>query len=245
MTKTKGKIIEKKQIAPTVMEVSFELEETFDWIPGQYVNVGVLKPFRRPYSILSMEGNILKLIVGIREPGVGADFFWFVEVGTETEVMGPLGRFAVQDTYKQKVFISSGTGIVPFIPMIRKYIQDDSGRKVKLFQGLRYRKDQFGYSYIADLIESGKVELTRCLSRDEMIEKTEQTLERHGSKKDFGLGEFVKLQRVTAFFEGENSPELDYSNTEFYVCGSNQMVKDMKNILQGKRAENIFVENYG
>jgi NAD(P)H-flavin reductase len=205
-----------------VIEVEYELADQTDFIPGQFANIEVTKPFRRPYSILEMSGNKAKFIIEVRNPGRGSDFFRDAEIGTQSEVLLPLGRFVLHESNNPKVFISIGAGIAPFISMIKSLIKNQDNSEIHLFQGMRIAGDDLATAYLKDQLS--KINLHRCITREEVI-----------SEKDF-KGRVTEI--VPTF-------DFDYTNTDFYVCGSNEMVKEMRLILQMKGAENILIENYG
>ncbi|MCA9381383.1 FAD-dependent oxidoreductase, partial [Candidatus Dojkabacteria bacterium] len=115
----KSKLIYKNQITPSIIEVDLELAESVNFMPGQYVNVTVGEPFRRPYSVTSYEEKTLKILVGNGNPGKGADFFTKAEIGMIIEISVPMGEFGIKDNTEKSIFIATGSGLAPFITMIK------------------------------------------------------------------------------------------------------------------------------
>jgi all-trans-retinol 13,14-reductase len=221
----KSRLINKIYITETVLQLDFSCPSEFDFKSGQFVNVNVTAPFRRPYSIISSKNESLSILVEVRDPGRGSDFFRNMRIGEETEMLGPLGRFGIQPTQIKKVFISTGVGIAPFIPMIKSAIE--LGSEVELFQGMRYYSEDLAIHYLSEFINSREIKYNICVTRE--IVKENELIQSFG-------------ERVTGTL-----PKLNYNwkNLEFYICGGSQMVIDTKIVLKFLGATNIFIENYG
>ncbi len=224
-----AKLISKKFISETVLEIVYECPVQLEYAVGQFASIAVTPPFRRPYSIIFYEDNKLGFLIEVKDPGNGADYFRNAEVGIETDIRAPLGRYEVLINEFPKVFISTGAGVAPFIPMIKKLVKGEQKLKVDLFCGMGLKKDDLAYYYIKDCIAMDEVNYYRCITREEITLDEDNKVMMHKG-------------RVT-----EVVPKMHYDwvNTEFYICGSNQMIKDMRAKLQEKGAEKILVENYG
>ncbi len=99
--------------------------------PGQYVNVfvdvdGVLTS--RPYSIASAPGSdVLELTVRDKPGGFVAPYLLHeVKVGDELETTGPQGYFYHEPLIdgSDLVFIAGGSGITPFMSIIRNALRE-------------------------------------------------------------------------------------------------------------------------
>lgn len=208
-----------KEIAPNMLEVKFSKPDGFYFIPGQFVNIFVTPPHRRAFSIVHADEQSISFIVElipIELNGKASEYFRNIQIGAKTQIMGPLGRFGLKDSNKPKVFIATGSGIAPFIPMI-KSIKNNSENH--LFFGTRTKQDDFVTQIFAD----SDINYTLCLSR-----------ERENLENAF-------VGRVTdAIFEAE----LDFKDSEFYICGSTNMITDVDEILRAQGATDIFFERY-
>ncbi len=220
-----AKISKKKYINEDTLQVVLDVPEDFSFIPGQFINVTVNDLYKRPYSIIEQNGNKITIVVGVRNPGKGSDFFTNVKAGDETEVMGPLGKFFCEYNEREKVFISAGTGIAPFIPMIKKIV-NEHGQKITIFHGVKKSDDDFGIHYLNNEVEKGIVEYVRCISQG--IEEDSKVEIFHG--------------RVTNKLKAS---EFNWENTDFYLCGRNEMIVELKEILMSKDVSRMFIENYG
>ena len=129
----------KVDIADGLSIFRFTLDRDFQFKPGQYATLWLThggKTTPRPYSIASSpsETRTLEFYINLVEHGRLTPSLWDPEVirglhdsvpGTLAEVTGPKGRFILdrQDP-RDLVFVASGTGLAPFISMIRTLDQD-------------------------------------------------------------------------------------------------------------------------
>jgi ferredoxin-NADP reductase len=120
--------------------------------PGQYMTIGVFadgKLWQRPYSVASAP----------REAGeIGYEFYvrhvpiirfttllWRLPVGQSMRMIGPKGRFLLEPADdRTHLFISTGTGIAPFVSMIRQTLADGRPRKTVVLHGCSF-VDELGY----------------------------------------------------------------------------------------------------
>ena len=120
--------------------------------PGQYMTIGVLadgKMLQRPYSVASAPA------VADTE---GYEFFvrhvpivrfttalWRLQVGHRMRMIGPKGKFMLEpDDARTHLYVSTGTGIAPFISMIRETMAQGKPRRTVLLNGCSYA-DELGY----------------------------------------------------------------------------------------------------
>jgi NAD(P)H-flavin reductase len=113
----------------------FALERNFSFEPGQYATLWLThggKTLARPYTIASSpsEKRHLEFYINLVSAGKLTPSLWESEVieglrsgdpGTRAAITGPKGRFVLDpDDARDMVFVASGTGLAPFISMIRK-----------------------------------------------------------------------------------------------------------------------------
>ena len=120
--------------------------------PGQYMTIGVIadgKLLQRPYSVASA-------------PTVsdtdGYEFFvrhvpvvrfttalWRLPVGQRMRMIGPKGRFMLEPVDERThLYVSTGTGIAPFIAMVRETMAQGRPRRTVVLNGVSYA-DELGY----------------------------------------------------------------------------------------------------
>src|SRR5690606_31913452 len=124
--------------------------------------------------------------------GLASEYFRSSEVGSKTQLMGPLGRFSYKNTTLKKVFICTGTGIAPFITMLKEL----KGRNtpIDIFFGAKSKKENYGINYVKNYLNEN-IKYYSCLSRE---------------PNELGV-----QGRVTVIVPQQN---YDWKNTEFYLC---------------------------
>jgi NAD(P)H-flavin reductase len=114
--------------------IRFALDRDFFFEPGQYATLWLTQgrdTFARPYTITSSptETRVLEFYINLVREGKLTPSLWESSIieglrrrdrGIKAAITGPKGRFVldVKDA-RDLVFIASGTGIAPFISMIR------------------------------------------------------------------------------------------------------------------------------
>jgi ferredoxin-NADP reductase len=128
------------------------------WRPGQYVNVfvdvdGVLTS--RPYSISSPPGeDYFDLTVRDKAGGFVAPYLLNeVQAGDELETTGPEGNFYHEPLIDGQalVFVAGGSGITPFMSIVRDAVQNDRALEIYLLYGSRRPDDVIFGQELADL----------------------------------------------------------------------------------------------
>lgn len=148
-------LLHPKKIALVVSEIYQETETTRTlrlvakdgYLPpfqaGQYINVFVdIAGVRtsRPYSISSAPNQIAYYDITVRRVADGFVSEYLlndVVVGDELETSGPAGAFTYNPLFHgdDLVFLAGGSGITPFMSMIREVTEKNLGRRIHLMYG--------------------------------------------------------------------------------------------------------------
>jgi ferredoxin/flavodoxin---NADP+ reductase len=159
-------LVAKTELSEGLAVFRFGLERDFDFRPGQYATLWLTsrgKTVPRPYSIASSpsEKRTLEFYINLVSEGRLTHSLWESEVlkglqkkdpDTSAAITGPKGRFVLDDEDKRDlVFVASGTGLAPFMSMIRKMNEDflaapDSfpPRRIIVIHGVSYSSN-LGY----------------------------------------------------------------------------------------------------
>ncbi len=125
--------------------------------PGQYMTIGVYADgmlYQRPYSVASAPGDTgeegyefyVRLVPVLRF----TTLLWRLPVGHQMRMIGPKGRFMLEpNDERTHLFVSTGTGIAPFIAMSRHLLAQGAPRRTIMLHGCSYQ-DELGYR---DLLE--------------------------------------------------------------------------------------------
>jgi ferredoxin--NADP+ reductase len=136
--------------------VRFDGEPT-PFEPGQYMTIGVFadgKIVQRPYSVASAPRDAgdggyefyVRLVPILRF----TTLLWRVPLGHQMRMIGPKGKFRLEpDDDRTHLYVSTGTGIAPFISMVRETMAAGDLRRTVLLHGCSYA-DELGYR---DLLE--------------------------------------------------------------------------------------------
>jgi NAD(P)H-flavin reductase len=208
------------------MRLGIDDPSGLDFAPGQFVNIQVADNARRSYSISSSPQNkeYVETYANSHPGGPGSKFFENAKVGQKVPLLGPLGRFVYQEQLRPVVFVATGTGITPFMSMIRFALEVlHSQRSIIVLSGFRFQMDAFGADIFADM----------------------QT-------KFPNLKYYMMLSKPDANWQGlkgrvtEHLDLITQSDTDVYLCGSQGMINDMESLLVTKGVPNgqIFYEQF-
>jgi len=219
-----SKLVEKIQIAETDYKLKYEIPADFTFTPGQFIGVRVMPTHTRAYSIVNAEGNLLELLIDVKPGGIASKYFEKVQIGDESQILGPYGIYGIKSDLPNKVFISTGTGIAPFIPMINSL--DLLTTKAKLLFGTRANFHDIAYQYFKDM-QNDNFEYYQCVTREEP-----QMPYSFKGRVNIVLDDMLMQKLIDPLF------------TEFYICGADYMIKDVIEVLKGYGANKIYFEKY-
>lgn len=215
--------------------LKFELiaPNKLDFVAGQYVSLKINeKGERRSYSIASTpdETHGFDLLVEIVPEGKGSAYLKTLATGAQVEVLGPLGRFVVNQESKKKkhLFVATGSGIVPIWSMINDLlINKKILEPVRLHWGMKNEEDLFWLDRLEQLASAHPnfvydVVLSRASEAWSLC---------RGHVQDCLARDF---------------PKRELAEWESYVCGSKEIVIDIGNYLEtlGMQKENIYHEKF-
>lgn len=222
-----GEIADKREIATGTLQVTFQVNEEFNFVPGHYIFVTLINPpyaddrsNRRHFSIVNSpdEKGIITIATRIRDSGFKKSLKE-LSLGTEVE-LGPIsGSFVLpEDTSKPLVFVAGGIGITPFISMLRYVKNHNLNYKITL---LYSNRDQASTAYLEE-VQKFKSILT--MTEDPAWQ---------GEKR-----------RIDANFIKEYFPQVN-TNT-YFVVGPPPMVDAVQKALleAGVEINNIKIENF-
>lgn len=128
-------------LSPDVCKISIEPFTTFEYRPGQFVDVrrdGVTRSF----SIASHPDRDAWIELHVKRIPGGAISPWLCEelsVGDEIEIRGPAGQFVYdpRDLDHPLLFVVTGTGLAPALGVIRDAIEHGHRGPIHLYHGSR------------------------------------------------------------------------------------------------------------
>jgi len=227
-----GRVIYKDNLTESTWILGIELDEEAAFLPGQYVSLKVSKEgLRRSYSIASMPGSkSIELVIDVTPMGVGSKYILSLKVGDSVEVLGFLGKFVVDESVlnscKEIIMVATGSGIVPFRPMIEDLLLVKAYKgSVKLIWGMRHEKDLYWIKEMDKYQrEYDNFHFEIALSKPEG--------DWPGVRGH--VGDVIK------------TINCNWKDTAAYLCGNPEMIIEIKEILieQGVLGEKILLERY-
>lgn len=192
--------------------------------PGQFISVRVGtdaddNPILRSYSLASPpeRRGELTLILRLIDGGIGSEFFKALRIGDELPFTGPMGFFVNELAHAgDVVYVATGTGVAPMLPMIEEVLARPETGRVFLFWGLRNQDDVFWHGELQALADRNP----------RFVFQIYLSQPRSGWSKNPGYvtGPVVELL-----------PNL--KSPTFYLCGNGHMIRDVKAQLTSRGVE--------
>jgi ferredoxin--NADP+ reductase len=222
-----GRLSRWEEIAPGLAIVGVEaLESPFPFEPGQYATLGLMGPagklVQRPMSISSSADALSEYEFFIRrvEGGAFTPLLWERTVGQPINIKGPKGKFLLQEDGRRCLFVSSGTGLAPFISMLETLRAREQQRDIVILHGVSYDYDLAWRRQLSELEASGTFPLRYV-----------GTVSRPQSCPDW-LG-------CTGRVEAVIDRQLDVhgmtpDDTTIYLCGNPDMITAVEEVADGR-----------
>lgn len=198
--------------------------------PGQYMTTGVVtdgKMLQRPYSVASAPS-----VAGTE----GYEFFvrhvpvirfttalWRLSVGHRMRMIGPKGKFMLEpDDNRTHLYVSTGTGIAPFISMIRETMAQGKPRKTVILNGCSFAPE---LGYRAEL---------EAWEQDPAYRLTYvPTVSRPNDPRNAGwTGKVGRAEQVVEAVCKEQGLKPD--RTVVYICGNPEMILNVERVLMDR-----------
>ena len=197
----------KRRLTPSVWEAIFRVEgEVGEWAPGQFARLHVGNDAWRDYSIAGIDDDQVRFLISTRTGGQGSQFVEAAEVGIKTKIELPLGQFVLAPAERRRVFVATGTGLAPLLPMIREATDGN----VLLF-GCRTRDED-----LTTLLDDPLPEqVIRCISREPVagtfqgrVTEALQTLDFDADTGFYLCGSSAMVADARALLEGRGASSI-------------------------------------
>ena len=146
-----GKVTHKKVWAEGLFTLRVAVDGVQTFLPGQFLQVGIdrgtEKHLHRPYSVASPHGPELEFYIVLVEDGELTPHLWKMEVGDSIDVAErAAGSFTLEKTpdAENLWLVATGTGLAPYIAMLRTNTPWERFKKIVVVHGARHR-DDLGY----------------------------------------------------------------------------------------------------
>jgi NAD(P)H-flavin reductase len=239
MPKIQLTCLEKTQLAPKIYFIKMGCSDLLDFKPGQFISLEVAPKEYRSYSLISLDPSkepdqihsaTVEFLVNTKSGGLGSQCIENMNVGDNYNGLGPLGKFALVESQKPKVFIATGTGLGPFIGMIKQIFNQVPNTSVQLYFGVYSPEYDFSHQFFTEYLNNSSYPNFKIITCADSLNPDQTTL------TDTYLG---KVTEILPKFVS------DFKAYDFYICGNPLMVAAMESSLRESGAdENIFMEKY-
>jgi len=139
-----ARLLEAFDVGPGIRHLRFEVPEVeaFEFVPGQWVSMTEMvneKKVTRAYSLASLPfGNRFEICLNKVEDGLFTPYLFTLQPGDIVPTKGPVGTFSVRSKEREAIFVATGTGVVPYRPMLMQPGYLDQGTAVTMIFGARF-----------------------------------------------------------------------------------------------------------
>ncbi len=226
-------VVSKKVWTQGLFTISVAVPDVTEFLPGQFLQLGLFpeghqgeeaKLINRPYSVASPHGDVLEFFIVLVEDGELTPRLWKLESGDSVEVsQRAAGSFTLKKTPEAETLwlLATGTGLAPYIAMLRTDEPWEKFQKICLVHGVRQFAD-LAYTDELKAYEEkfpGRFKLAQALTREE----ADGTM----NGRIPSLFESGELESVTGF-------QCRADNSSVLLCGNPAMLDTMEELL-GKR----------
>ena len=235
-----SKVLEKKVWTDGLFTLSIDGSGVKEFSPGQFLHLaGFPKGIaddadeaarekarvNRPYSVASPHGEALEFFIVRVDDGELTPHLWNLEAGDEIEVSEKAaGRFTLEKTpdAENLWLIATGTGLAPYVAMLRTEEPWKRFRKIAVVHGVRHANDLAYTEELKQLEQQrdGAFKLVQALTRESAPGALEGRIP--------SLVESGVLEEQAGF-------QMTKEGSAVLLCGNPAMLDSMEEVL-GKRS---------
>ena len=229
-----AKIIEKKIWTDGLFTITIETSDVQKFEAGQFLQLGVYKQgqegdedaiINRPYSVASPHGSQLQFFIVVVPDGELTPKLNALQVGDPILVNDKAtGRFTLSKTpdADHLWLIATGTGLAPYIAMLRTEEPWQRYKKIVVVHGVRHAND---LAYTEELQEyrqnhPGKFEFVQSLTREQ---------------SDTALRGRIPALMASGQLEKVADCELTAETSSVLLCGNPAMLDSMEDLLNNRK----------
>ncbi len=210
-----------------------------DFVPGQFVRLGLprerpagstgrIRYTRRAYSIGSspLVRDYLEFFVVLIDEGQLTPRLWDISVGDRLwmdEIAKGEFRIDLAPPDKDLVMVSSGTGIAPFVSMLRTFRSEPCWRRFILINGARFARD-LGY----------RAELEQLVSEIPTFTYIPLASREPDDSGWTGLRGRVQRALDSTTYEQLVGAPLTPEDCHIFLCGNPAMIDEVEVLLQAR-----------
>ena len=217
----RARIVERIDITKDLWVIKLLPEKPFAFKPGQYCTIGV-DGIERAYSIASAPHEpFIELFIELVSEGELTPRLHELQVGAEVTMRpSAKGVFTFNPKYSQHLMVATVTGVVPFVSMMRDYLnRRNSGHFFHILEGASYA-DEFTYDTELNALAMKHPGILTCLT----------TVSRPEAERNhYWEGACGRVNLIVEDYVASNS--IGIEDTLVYLCGHPGMIEDLKERL--------------
>lgn len=158
-----------EQVATEIVRLEVRIPEAVVFEPGQYVRITPEgADFHRSYSMANVPGtDRLQFFVRLVDGGAFSTWLAGTKAGDKVELSAPHGTFFLRDEDRPRLFVAGGTGVAPFLSMLRSMVDRPAAKHTTLVIGARTPGHLFAMDELESLGEKLKdVDLQIAVEQD-------------------------------------------------------------------------------
>lgn len=202
----KSELIGRRWLSKRTFEIELSRGADFRFRPGQRIRL-IYKDRERDYSPASgPDDPIISLCIREVKGGEISPILADCTIGTIFRIQGPFGYFFYRTAARPALFVATGTGIAPFVSMVRSGTVGSP-----LLHGVQHSRELYYEPILRPLLK----EYIPCFSR-----APQRECERHGAFQG----------RVTEYLKHQLPPMV----YDFYLCGRSEMIRDVTHLIDDR-----------
>ena len=209
-------------------------DPSFRFRSGEFTMIGIPvdgKPLLRAYSVASAHyADELEFFSIKVQNGPLTSRLQHLKEGDPVMVSTkPTGTLVVDNLApgKHLYLLGTGTGLAPFLSIIKDPEAYERFEKIIVVHGVRYNKDLAYGEFITDVLPND--EFIGELAREQLVYYPTVTREESTHK-----GRITDLMETGKLFSDIGLPDMSVENDRFMLCGSPDMLADVKALLDAR-----------
>lgn len=128
-----------EQVASETVRLEVKVPEAVAFEPGQYVRITPQgTDFHRSYSMANVPGtDRLQFFIRLVPDGAFSEWLAGAKPGGHVELSTPHGTFFLRQEDRPRLFVAGGTGVAPFLSMLRSMAAQPPAQRTTLVIGAR------------------------------------------------------------------------------------------------------------
>ncbi len=209
-----------EDLTPTVKLFRFRCDAPIGYEPGQIAPLVVDtgdKSYVKPYSIASVPGDpsAIEYCIKLVPEGRATPFLHAAQPGFDAKIIGPTGGLTAKGVETGNlVFIATGTGIAPFVSIVRSRVLNDTSADcsdIVLLQGASYPSDLVYEEELRNLATHHGLHYVPTISRPREAPEWRGATGR--------VEDLLSPERLLQLEQEQNLPRLTPDNAAILICG--------------------------